>query len=131
MYFRCGIVVAAIFSCPAAAQTADLERITEASRVLPRRECPATRGPDEIVVCGRSRPDAYRIPEELRGMDAPTERSWSSQVQGFMESERTSGQTVGAAGALKYTQQMGREWQEDRARTKREKRALDRALDAQ
>ena len=131
MYFRSGVVAAVILSMPAAAQSSDIERLTEASRVLPSRNCQVEANPGDIVVCGRNRQDRFRIPEELRGIDAPMERSWTSQAEDFLESERTAGQTVGPSGALKFTQQMAREWRAERAQIEREKRAVERALDEQ
>lgn len=131
MYCRIGVVAALILSSPIAAQPLDIERLTEASRVLPSRKCPVEAAPGDIVVCGRERPDRFRIPEELRGFDAPGERSWTSQAEDFLESERTAGQTVGPSGAFKYSRQMAREWRAERGQIEQQKRAVERALDEQ
>jgi hypothetical protein len=130
MVVRSGVVIAFVLAQPVAGQTGDIDKMVEKSRVLPSRSCPPPDDDTEIVVCGQ-RQDRFRIPEEYRGRGTPSERSWNSQALDLIEADRSDGQTVGASGASKFLQQMTRQWRAERAQIERERRALDRALDAQ
>jgi hypothetical protein len=113
----------------AAAQPGTGETAVDRARILPARSCTSA-APGEIVVCGRSNPDRYRIPEELRD-SGPAERSWSAAAQDAMDSAHAGGASVGLGGSLQYLRQVSKEWRAERERLGREKRELERALDEQ
>jgi hypothetical protein len=81
--------------------------------------CPVAEDPEEIVVCARQ-PDEerYRIPEPLRRGEELSERSWSNQVAELEDAQRDSRpnscSVVGSFGQTGCTQQMLRQWHDER-----------------
>jgi hypothetical protein len=81
---------AGLFTVPAIAQ-GDSEKVNMVI-VYGDDECPASSG-DEITVCARKdEAERYRIPEPLRGLDAPQNQAWNNKVLAY--------ETVGQQGTL-------------------------------
>jgi hypothetical protein len=81
---------AGLFTVPALAQ-GDGEKVNMVI-VYGDDECPASSG-DEITVCARKdEAERYRIPEPLRGLDAPQNEAWNNKVLAY--------ETVGQQGTL-------------------------------
>ncbi|WP_206185455.1 hypothetical protein [Sphingosinicella sp. CPCC 101087] len=107
---------AACLSVPAAGQPPERE---VSIIVYGDDPCPVAEDPEEIVVCARQ-PDEerYRIPEPLRRGEELSERSWSNQAAELEDAQRDSRpnscSVVGSFGQTGCTQQMLRQWHDER-----------------
>lgn len=117
----CALVGAAALS-PALAQDEVAEREVRLE-VYGDDPCPPSVG-DDIVVCAR-RPEEerYRIPAPLRRSSRPTEVAWGARAETLDEVSRDSRpnscSVVGSYGQTGCTQQMIRQWYEERRSRRR------------
>ena len=82
--------------------------------------CPKAADEEEIVVCARKpENERYRVPRSLRNKDdPPSQVSWGSRVEDLEEASRASRpgscSVVGSYGQTGCTQQLIRQWYNDR-----------------
>jgi hypothetical protein len=103
-----GLVATAGLSASPALAQGDGEKVNMVI-IYGNDECPASSG-DEITVCARKdEAERYRIPESLRGVEAPQNEAWNTRVLAY----ETVGQhgthscsPVGAGGITGCTQQL-------------------------
>ena len=82
--------------------------------------CPKAADDEEIVVCARKpENERYRVPKSLRNKDdPPSQVSWGSRVEDLEEASRASRpgscSVVGSYGQTGCTQQLIRQWYNDR-----------------
>ncbi len=118
------------------AAAAPLHAQTDDDEPLPEREanvivygddpCPPATG-DEVVICARRPEDErYRIPEPLRRSSDPPEEAWGTRAEQLEEAQRDTRpggcSAVGSFGHTGCTQQMIRQWYEDRRARRRSRR---------
>ena len=81
--------------------------------------CPQSEDPEEIVVCARKpEEERYRIPAPLRRSSRPPETSWGTQAALLEDAQRDTRpngcSVVGSFGQSGCTQQMLRQWADER-----------------
>jgi hypothetical protein len=87
--------------------------------------CPKQTDPDEIVVCASGGDSPYRIPKRFRGegrKQAPTAQAWTNRMETVEEVNRAglpnSCSAIGSGGQSGCTQQMIRQWYQERVNQK-------------
>jgi hypothetical protein len=119
-----GLLAAALlvglFSSASAADPEPLPERTQTLVVYGEDPCPQPADEEEIVVCARKpENERYRVPKSLRNRDdPPTEVSWASRTEELEEASRPgrpgSCSVVGSFGQTGCTQQLIRQWYNDR-----------------
>ena len=122
--FGRGLLAAALLpgllSSAWAAEPEPLPERTQTLVVYGEDPCPKPSDEEEIVVCARKpENERYRVPKSLRNRDdPPTEVSWASRTEELEEASRASRpgscSVVGSFGQTGCTQQLIRQWYNDR-----------------
>jgi hypothetical protein len=124
------IWLAAGTPAPARAGHAAQDSARTAPVIVPRADCSASAGADEILVCGRRNDrEKYRIPEGFR--DEPISRdgtSWAARSRELQESQRNEDQVSGPFAYIKWMDELVRDWRADRDEKARVQRKLERDL---
>jgi hypothetical protein len=80
--------------------------------------CPQSSGEETVVCARRPEEERYRIPAPLRRSTRPPEQAWGARVESLDEVSRSSRpgscSVVGTYGQSGCTQQMIREWYNER-----------------